>query len=81
MDFQIIVEALYQSFFECQNQFSRAILTLYSNAEEFLCMSYKCVGVFRKTGSVTHKKGAGRPIVRTEEIVTRNKLRRMFSNP
>jgi hypothetical protein len=27
---------------------------------------------------VTHKKGAGRPIVRAEEIVTRNKLRRTF---
>jgi hypothetical protein len=35
--------------------------------------------VFRETGSVTHKKGAGRPIVRTEEIATRNKLRRTFS--
>jgi hypothetical protein len=32
--------------------------------------------VFRETGSVTHKKGAG-----TEEIVTRSKLRRTFSNP
>jgi hypothetical protein len=30
--------------------------------------------------SVTHKKGSGRPIVRTEKIVTRNKLRRTFSN-
>jgi hypothetical protein len=37
--------------------------------------------VFRETGSVTHKKGAGRPIVATEEIVTRSKLRRTFSNP
>jgi hypothetical protein len=42
-----------------------------------------CVGVFYvyKTGSVTHTKGAGRPIVRTEEIVTLNELRRTFSNP
>jgi hypothetical protein len=39
--------------------------TLYSNAEGFLCMPYNCVGVFYETGSVTHKKGAGRPIVRT----------------
>jgi hypothetical protein len=41
MDFQIIVEALCQSFFECQNQFSRAPLTLRSNAEGFLSMPYK----------------------------------------
>jgi hypothetical protein len=39
-----------------------------------------CVGVFYETGSVIHKKG-GRPIVRTEEIVTLNKLRRTFANP
>jgi hypothetical protein len=38
---------------------------------------YWCVS----RSSVTHKKGAGRPIVRTEEIVTRNKLGRAFSNP
>jgi hypothetical protein len=37
--------------------------------------------VFCETGSVTHKKGAGRSLVRTEEIVTQNKLRRTFSNP
>jgi hypothetical protein len=37
--------------------------------------------VFCETGSVTHKKDAGRPLVRTEEIVTGNKLRRTFSNP
>jgi hypothetical protein len=39
-----------------------------------------CGGVFRETGSVTHKKGAGRPIARPEEIVTRNNLRRTFYN-
>jgi hypothetical protein len=57
MDFQIIVEALCQSFFECQNQFSRAPLTLRSNAEGFLslCLT-NCVGAFCETGSVTHKK-------------------------
>jgi hypothetical protein len=33
-----------------------------------LCQSF-CVGVFRETGSVTHKKGAGRPMVRTEEVI------------
>jgi hypothetical protein len=39
-----------------------------------------CVGVFCKTGSVTHKKDAGsRPIVRSEEIVTLKKLKRTFS--
>jgi hypothetical protein len=47
--------------------------TLCSNAEGFLCMP--CVGVFREI--VTHKKGVGKPIVRTEEIV----IRRTFSNP
>jgi hypothetical protein len=40
-----------------------------------------CVDVFCGTDSVTHKKDAGRPIVRTEEIATLNKLRRTFSNP
>jgi hypothetical protein len=33
-----------------------------------LCQSF-CIGVFRKTSSVTHKKSAGRLIVRTEEVV------------
>jgi hypothetical protein len=42
---------------------------------------HACIGVFYEIGSVTHKKGAGRPIVRTKEIVTLNKLRRTFSNP
>jgi hypothetical protein len=47
-----------------------------------ICLhALQIVLVFRETGSVTHKKGAGRPIVRTEEIVTQNKLRRTFSNP
>jgi hypothetical protein len=45
----------------------------------YACLT-NCVGVFRETGSVTHKKGAGRPIVRTEEIVIRNTLRWTFSN-
>jgi hypothetical protein len=49
--------------------------------KEFYAYLTNCVGVFRETGSVTYKKGARRPIVRTEEIVTRNKLRRTFSNP
>jgi hypothetical protein len=44
-------------------------------------MHTNCVGVFCEIDSVTHKKGASRPIVRTEEIGTRNKLRRTFSNP
>jgi hypothetical protein len=46
-------------------------------------MPYKLCWCFAKLGlcSVTHKKGAGRPIVRTEEIVTINKLKRTFSNP
>ncbi|GJQ77588.1 hypothetical protein Trydic_g20972 [Trypoxylus dichotomus] len=34
---------------------------------------YEClghiIGVFRETGSVTHKKGAGRPTVRIEELI------------
>jgi hypothetical protein len=36
MDFKIIVEALSNHFFECQNQFSRALLTLCSNANSIL---------------------------------------------
>jgi hypothetical protein len=81
MDFQIIVEALSQSFFECQNRFSRGFSTLCSNTEGFLCMPYKLCWFVSLCGSVTHKKGADRPIVRTEEIVIRNKLRLTFSNP
>jgi hypothetical protein len=46
----------------------------------YVCLT-NCVGVFLEIGSVTHKKNAARPIVRTEEIVTRNKLRRTFSYP
>lgn len=34
----------------------------------FSCLQ-NCVGVFRETGSVAHKKGAGRPTLRTEEVV------------
>jgi hypothetical protein len=49
--------------------------------KEFYACLKNCVGVFCGTGSVTHKKGAGRSIVRTEEIVTLNKLRGTFSNP
>jgi hypothetical protein len=44
-------------------------------AKDFYACLTNCVGVFRETGSVTHKKGAGRSVVRTEEIVTRIKLR------
>jgi hypothetical protein len=74
MNFQILSKFYVKSFFECQNQFLRAFPTLCR------CLT-NCVGVFCETDSVTHRKGAGRPIVRTEEIVTRNKLRRTFSNP
>jgi hypothetical protein len=49
--------------------------------KDFCACLANCVGVFYETGSVTHKKSAGRPIVLTEEIVTLNKLRRTFSNP
>ena len=34
----------------------------------YACLT-NCVEVFHETGSVTHKKGAGRPRVRTEEVV------------
>jgi hypothetical protein len=54
-------------------------LTLCMSKDFYACLT-NCVGVFRETGSGTHKKGAGRPIVRTEEIATQNKLRRTFSN-
>jgi hypothetical protein len=49
--------------------------------KDFYVSLTNCVGVFCETGSMTRKKGAGRPIVRTEEIVILNKLRRTFSNP
>jgi hypothetical protein len=49
--------------------------------KDFYACLTNCVGMFHETGSVTHKKGAGRPIVRTEEIVKRNKLRQTLSNP
>jgi hypothetical protein len=49
--------------------------------KDFYACLTNYVGVFRETGSVTHKKGAGRSVVRTEEIVTRIKLRWTFSNP
>jgi hypothetical protein len=49
--------------------------------KDFYACLTNCVGVFCETGSVTHKKGAGKSIIRTEEIVTRNKLRLTFSNP
>jgi hypothetical protein len=39
-----------------------------------LCQSF-CVGVFRKTSSVTYKKSAGRLIVRTEEVVNYGRQR------
>jgi hypothetical protein len=52
--------------------------TLFSNDEGFLCMPHKLCWCVCETVSVTHKKVAGRPIVRTEEIVTGNKLRRTF---
>jgi hypothetical protein len=53
-----------KSFFKCQNQFSRALPTLCSNAEGFFMHALQIVllSVFRETGSATHKKG-GRPIV------------------
>jgi hypothetical protein len=76
MDFQIIVGP----FVSCQSFFklSKSVKQFYffpHFAEGFYACLTNCVVVFRETGSVTHKKGAG-----TEEIVTRNKLRRTFSN-
>jgi hypothetical protein len=43
-------------------------------SKDFYACLANCVGVFRGIGSVTDKKGAGKPVIRTEEIVTRNKL-------
>jgi hypothetical protein len=40
MDFQIIVEALCQSFFECQNQFSRALPTLCNNVLQIVLVCF-----------------------------------------
>ncbi|KAI4459565.1 nischarin related [Holotrichia oblita] len=41
----------------------------------YMCLAHS-VGVFRETGSVTHKKGAGRPSIRTEELIidVRNRI-------
>jgi hypothetical protein len=78
MGFQIIGEARWCI---CVNHFTAVkqfyflfFPTLCSNAEGFYACLTNCVGAFRETGSVTHKKGAGRPIVRIEEMITRNKL-------
>jgi hypothetical protein len=43
-------------------------------------MHANCVSMFREISSVTRKKGTGRPIVRTEEVV--NEVRqRMEQDP
>jgi hypothetical protein len=53
----------------CVNNFWNVKLGIFKN----------CVCVFRETGSATHKKGAGRPIVRTEQVV--NDVQRMEQDP
>jgi hypothetical protein len=77
--FKYLSNPLCQSFFECQNLSNSFIFYFFSHCavmpKDFYACLTNCVGVFRETGSVTHKKVAGRPFVRTEEIVTRNKLR------
>jgi hypothetical protein len=81
MDFQIIVEACVNHFLNVKISFREHFPHFAVMPKHFYACLTNCVGVFRETGSVTHKKGAGRPIVATEEIVTRSKLRRTFSNP
>jgi uncharacterized protein YvpB len=53
----------------CVNNFLNVKLGIFKN----------CVCVFRETGSATHKKGAGRSIVRTEQVV--NDVQRMEQDP
>jgi hypothetical protein len=55
------------------------IVTPVYSTQLWLVLLFLSATVFYETGSVTHKKGAGRPIVRTEEIITLSKLRRTFS--
>jgi hypothetical protein len=55
------------------------IVTPVYSTQLWLDLLFLSATVFYETGSVTHKKGAGRPIVRTEEIITLSKLRRTFS--
>jgi hypothetical protein len=52
----------------CQTVLFLFFPTLCSMPKDLSACLTNCVGVFRETDSVTHKKGAGRPIVRTEEI-------------
>jgi hypothetical protein len=72
-----------QSFFECQNLSKSFIFYFFPHfaviPKDFYASLTNCVGVFCETGTVIKK--ALVPIVRTEKIVTRNKLGRTFSNP
>jgi hypothetical protein len=75
---------LCQSFFVCQKLLNSFIFYFFPHfavvPKDFYACLTNCVGAFGETGSVTHKKGAGRPVVRIEEMITRNMLRRTFSN-
>jgi hypothetical protein len=42
--------------------------TLCSNGEGFLCKITNCVGVFRETGSMNYKKGAGTVGLKKREL-------------
>jgi hypothetical protein len=81
MDFQIIVEELSNYFLTVKINFREHFPHSAVIPKDLYACLTNCVDVFCETGSVTHKKGAGRPIVRTEEIVTLNKLRQTSSNP
>jgi hypothetical protein len=82
MDFQIIVEAVVNHFLNvkiCQSFIFYFFPHFAVIPKDFYASLTNCVGVFCETGTVIKK--ALVPIVRTEKIVTRNKLGRTFSNP
>jgi hypothetical protein len=79
MDFQIIVEGFVSNnFSNVKINFRQHFLHFAVMPKDFYACLANCIGAFFETGFVAHKKGAGRPIVRTEKIVTLNKLRRTF---
>jgi hypothetical protein len=64
MDFQIIFEALVSIIFECKNLSNSFIFYFLPHfavmPNDFYACLTNCVGVFRETDSLTHKKGSYR---------------------
>ncbi|KAI4461596.1 l1 transposable element-related [Holotrichia oblita] len=60
----------------CLDNFREQFPDLAVLEQDFYMWLAHSVGVFCETGSVTHKKGAGRPSIRTEELIidVRNRM-------